>query len=290
MDSEQRGAHYGVKHHQVVSSGEIATVISQELNLPLALVHELIELGAVYLKGERVVDSQCSVGPGDYVRVHTTPRRFDLSFIQERDLIVFQNDDFIVVNKPSGVPVHATVDNKRENLVSYLQKKLATSIFVTHRLDNPTSGLLVLALNPQFQKVFNAKLRSGRVQKKYWARVSGEDLAEISTPKTLIHYMEPSPRAPKVVSREKRVGWYECRLRIENAQKMMSGFTDLEITLETGRTHQIRAQLSFEGYPILGDVMYGGAPDQPETIALKSYAISFDDYSFQLALTWQTRP
>lgn len=239
-------------------------------------MRELFELGALYTEKARLTDWSYLEHPHPgptYLRIHTTPRRYDLAEVKNwQDRVVFENENFLVFNKPAGIPCHPMVDNYTENILIELQKKKQTPLFLTHRLDRATSGLLLFAKTIEFQRSFNLLLATRRVHKHYKARV-------LKAPPwmpghELIHHMVPSPRAPKKLVATAEVGTQECRLRILEAE-------DVVLTLEliTGRTHQIRAQLSFEGFPIVGDKSYG-APSEPwgpEKIALQSFRIFFCD-------------
>ncbi len=127
----------------------------------------------------------------------------------------------------------------------------------------------------QSQSYFNQLRAEGRERKLYRAQVAGNYDGELE----LTHYMEPSPKAPKNVSRLAVPGWPACRLRILDSEYHSAlGVTDLVIELQTGRTHQIRSQLSSEGFPIIGDVMYGAKVENKPKYDhwhLQAYFLSF---------------
>lgn len=86
---------------------------------------ELLSLGAVYVNKVRVRQDTW-IAVGDYVRHHPKPRRFDIDCVAWRERVLFENEDFRILNKPAGVPVHATIDNARENLVHALEQATGT--------------------------------------------------------------------------------------------------------------------------------------------------------------------
>jgi 23S rRNA pseudouridine1911/1915/1917 synthase len=287
-----RGHNYGVKHFYASQEGGLLPVVNAALALGEQRVQELCSLGAIYLNEKRVISlAEANVKKGDYLRVHAEPRRYVLHDTDLAGLIYYENADFVVVNKPSGLPAHATVDNLTENMLSLLTQKMGIDLKITHRLDIATQGLMVLAKTSEFQSAFNEELRNSRIKKYYRATVQG-------VPKVgrLVHYMLPSPRAPKKVSRDLQPGWQMCALNILCVKSVFKDFSEIEIELETGRTHQIRAQLSHEGYPILGDVAYGGVSlleadrddmveelvSSSDKIALQAFRLKFFNYDFQL--------
>ncbi len=266
-----RGFEYGVRHIISPQSGLISDVLFSTLSLNLEESLNLVKLGAVYLQHKRIRQNAV-VNSGDYLRVHTKPRRFPGHDVQWAQRVLFSNDDLLVVNKVSGIPVHATVDNVQENIQAYLEKSLQLTLFLTHRLDVPTRGLLIYGKNREFQSAFNKMLIDRTLRKIYRARVHGQDLAI----GPLLHFMEPSPRAPKVVSREALPGWQECRLDILEVNPIPENQSEVLIELHTGRTHQIRAQLAHEGCPIVGDQAYGASKiSEDESIELQACELSF---------------
>ncbi len=269
-----RGFEYGVKHIISPPSGPEVVHLTEVLALTLDfhpdLTTELLNLGAIYIQNQRTLTNE-AVPPGTYIRVHSKPRRFPLPDENFNKRILFHNDHFILANKPSGLPVHASVDNIRENLLAYLEKELQQSLFVTHRLDVPTRGLIVYAKTKEFQSAFNKSLIAREIKKIYTARVlqpPGLGLMK--------HFMEISPRAPKKIDRIANPGWQECLLDILSKKKLHDDSYELRIQLHTGRTHQIRAQLGFENCPILGDHAYGAAKTENlDKIELEASELEF---------------
>ena len=166
-----------------------------------------------------------------------------------------------------------------ENVVEQLRTHLKREIWLTHRLDTSVSGLMVLAKTEKFQREFNSLLGSRNVRKFYRALVE-------RPPKTGLvrHYMSPEEKVPKKLSLETQKDWIECRLDIHEVKPWKSDegkdFWEVYLELQTGRTHQIRAQLSWIGSPILGDKMYRGRNRAGFTrshLALHSSRIEWSD-------------
>jgi len=228
----------------------------------------LIGFGAIYLDGIRVT-SDCLLSPGQYIRVHRDPRRFPVDGIDWLERIIHKHPDFIVVNKPAGIPVHATVDNQIENVVHQLRLAFGP-VYITHRLDTDVGGVMVFARTPEFQRRFNRLLMDRKVWKRYRALVT--TACDIGRH---IHYIAPERRSPKQVSAGPQPNWLECALRVISVNPVREAFA-VEIDLETGRTHQIRAQLAALGSPIIGDTAYGSLTPYPG-IALFSASITWPD-------------
>lgn len=264
------GFEYGVKHFFSSHAGLITEILfsSLKLNEPEAL--ELLNLGAIYLNHQRQTEN-IHITEQQLLRVHTKPRRYntDCNWLER---IVYENADFIVLNKPSQIPSHPSVDNRIENSLTQLASARKINLHITHRLDTLTSGLIVYAKNTEFVKNFNIQMQNQAVEKRYVALTENS----LPLPKKLIHYMQPSPRAPKKLSSSFIEDWAFCELEIVE-QKKKADFSWVKINLLTGRTHQIRSQLSEQGSPILGDRLYGAKGDfQNGSIALRACELRFN--------------
>lgn len=269
---------YQIAHLKVEKLSSLKFFLQKTLSLSETRYYELLKLGCIYKNHRRlnVESAEIELMPDETLRVHQNPRRFRKDLLKYPDCLFFECADFIIINKPSGLPVPPTVDNLQENLEQILSDMRHEQLYVTHRLDIATSGLIFFARTKDAQRKFNELLVNRKVKKLYRTFVSGEYLGE----KTLTHYMKPSPRAPKQVSIHEHLGWHECRLRI-TAQKFFSitNQTELNIELLTGRTHQIRAQLATEGHPVIGDRLYGDSTrlaEDHDRIRLQSYCLGFN--------------
>ncbi len=245
----------------------------------------LLEIGSIYVDEKRVY-TDIEVLPDSLVRVHRNPKRHPVQNIDWLSLIVENNDDFVVINKPYGVPTHPTVDNSMENVLFQLSKTLNHELLITHRLDSETTGLLLFAKNKKFQNVFNYLISNKMVQKKYRALTINKPEA-----KKYIHYIKPDKFVPKLVSQDPIEGWQICELIVEKVidVTLPNGQPGYESTIEliTGRTHQIRAQFTGINCPLFGDTLYGDEnSDYP--MGLKSFFLKFNwtnqnkEFSFQL--------
>jgi 23S rRNA pseudouridine1911/1915/1917 synthase len=262
--------------------------LQQRLDIPF-----LIELGAVYVNSTRAVGNPlCKTG--DIVRVHPDPKRYNKYRVNSRALVIDETDDFLLVMKPAGVPVHAALDNSKENLLHWLEQDLRLKLWNTHRLDVGTHGLLFFGKTKTWTARFQKALAEHQVKKTYRAGVEGQ-LALTPLPRTETHWMIDSLRQPKQVSAFEIANSKKCELGILQIEKVQSESQNAEnqqiltLNLITGRTHQIRAQLSSLGAPILGDSLYGStqkfAAHEWTTLAQDSWALACTEVSY-LGQTW----
>jgi 23S rRNA pseudouridine1911/1915/1917 synthase len=175
--------------------------------------------------------------------------------------VVYEDDDLLIVNKPSGLVVHPAAGHADGTLVNALlgrgEELVPRGIAgvqrpgIVHRLDRDTSGLLMVARSDAAQASLQAQLKARRVKKTYLALVEGVVAAAVGRIEAPIG-RDPARRTRMAVTpggRESTTG-YRVRERFD-------GWTLLELDLVTGRTHQIRVHLEAIGHPVAGDVMYG---------------------------------
>lgn len=174
--------------------------------------------------------------------------------------IIYEDEDIVVIDKPSGMVVHPAVGNRTGTLVNavlYHCKNLSgiggvLRPGVVHRLDKETSGVLVMAKNNEAHLKLADQFRNRTVQKVYLALIIGrmpKSEGEISAVigRHPHHRIKMKANAP--VGREAITQWKEI--------EVYPGASLLEVHPRTGRTHQIRVHLSEMGHPIVGDKMYG---------------------------------
>lgn len=274
------------RNFRTTSPGRALHAVAEALGSDHARAEALLRFGAVYVNRERLADDR-ALAAGDYVRVHAEPRRFPVDHVSWRSRVVHVTPEFVVVDKPPGVPVHATCDNAVENVAHAVSRELGCELHVVQRLDIATQGLFVLARTPAFRLRFNRLLADREVTKRYRALVP-----RALPPGELVHYMRPDERAPRVVDTEARDGWKRCVLCIDACEPAGDAFA-VTLTLHTGRTHQIRCQLAAVRAPILGDGLYGSDRPAPaelgrgEAIALQAFELAFLDERFRLPPPWR---
>lgn len=253
--------------HQIVNyEGRLLDWLKSEIGLDATF---LLQIGAVYVNRKRAVSDQ-NLKFGDYVRIHTKPRRFSSA---TRPRILYDMGEFCVVDKPCGLPIHPTLDNAVENVLSVLKAETKHNLYITQRLDVPTRGLVVFAKTLEFQKQFNSLLTRREVDKHYFALVKNPEKLSMGLK---VHFMERSLRSSKKVYESESPGLLRCELAIESIDHL-GPFGWVKIRLLTGRTHQIRAQMAALGSPLVGDGAYGDEEGEllPNSIGLCCQQIQF---------------
>ena len=175
--------------------------------------------------------------------------------------ILFEDNHLLVINKPSGVL--AQVDNTKDRSVLDIVKNIIkirdekpgkVYLGLVHRLDRPTSGVMVLAKTSKALSRLNKQFAEKTTSKTYWAIVSG---TAADTPTRLSHFLIRKQAQNKSYAHRKEVPNSKFSELIYTKKRDLDRYTLLEIELLTGRHHQIRAQLSAEGLIIKGDLKYG---------------------------------
>jgi len=241
------------------------------LTVNTAKISEWLEYGCIYVNGLRQ-RQDVEVRPGEVLRVHTRRKSFT-GHDNLRARIVCEEPEFLVLDKPSGLPTHPTLDNFLENAKVQLEVELGIPIYTTHRLDVPTQGLLLFAKTPAAQKSLNRAFSLRRVEKIY------RSINPRSVPLGRhVHYMDPLGRVPRHVQSEENPNWWRCELEVLHSEQLADDYWH-EIKLLTGKTHQIRAQMAHLGAPISGDHTYSGSGAEKtaaaERIALECFRLSF---------------
>lgn len=178
--------------------------------------------------------------------------------------ILWENDDFLIVNKPRGVLVHGK-NSLTEQVLQYLEGKLPPSLSFTpgplHRLDRNTSGILVFGKSLEGARRFSQALAEQTVQKTYLALVTGVLSASCTWEDALVRDHRISKTKKAIFSsNEKGKQAVTVVYPIAANTSFLGGLTLCAIQIHTGRTHQIRAQASFHEHPLLGDTKYQALP------------------------------
>lgn len=182
--------------------------------------------------------------------------------------VLFEDNHLIVVNKRPGDIVQGdkTGDLPLSEVVkAYIAEKYnkpgAVFLGVVHRLDRPTSGIVVFARTSKALARLNKMFAERETEKKYWAIVKN---LPSKTEDTLVHYLVRNPKQNKSYAHLNEVPGSKLAKLSYTLLKNLNNYFLLEIILETGRHHQIRSQLSAIDCPIKGDLKYGFNRSNPD--------------------------
>ena len=189
--------------------------------------------------------------------------------------IIFENEEFIVINKPSGL-LTIPSDNEKGRTAyrmvnDYVQQKDKHSrIFVVHRLDEDTSGVLMFAKNPKIKDILQKNWSDIVLERGYYAVVEGKMEKQSAT---LVNYLKENTLNLMYVTNDK-VNGKKC---ITNYKVIKSNddYSLLDIDIETGRKNQIRVQLGHIGHHVVGDDKYGEPADPLKRLGLHAYKLKF---------------
>ena len=169
--------------------------------------------------------------------------------------IIFEDDDIIIINKQPGLVVHPGAGNQTGTLVNALlhhdeELRFLPRAGIVHRLDKDTSGIMVVTKNEFSYLNLVSQLKERKVNRHYLAIVVGEPLSGLTI-------NEPIGRHPKLRTKQAVTEAGKEAITNFKIKERLGGYTLLNVSLETGRTHQIRVHLAFINFPILGDSVYG---------------------------------
>jgi 23S rRNA pseudouridine1911/1915/1917 synthase len=226
-------------------------------------VQKLISEGRL-TAGGRTLRSNALVEAGTELRLDV-PEPVAAAPIAQPEIdvpVIFEDDDLLIVDKPSGLVVHPAAGHASGTLVNALLGRGGPDSYggiagvrrpgIVHRLDRDTSGLLMVAKNDLAQASLMAQLKARRIKKTYLALVQGSVAAAVGRVEAPIG-RDPKHRIRMAVVADGRPATTGYRVR-----ERFTAWTLLELDLVTGRTHQIRVHLDAIGHPVAGDPIYGG--------------------------------
>jgi len=238
-------------------------------------MQRLIEQGDIRVDG-RPVKATHHPRAGEKIEIHWPDARPATAQPQEIPLdILFEDDDLLVLNKPPGMVVHPSAGHEANTLVNALLHHCAGQLSgiggvarpgIVHRLDQETSGCLVIAKNDPTHLALSAQFAGRAVEKIYHAIVCGAVTPEQGDIRAAIARHPTHRKRMAVTDGRGREAWtgYRVLERLREA-------TLVEALLHTGRTHQIRVHFKHLGFPLVGDATYGNRQNKRLT-ELTGYA------------------
>ncbi len=263
--------------------------------LPNALVQKYFRLKRFKVNG-KAVKGEYRLAFGDVLQLYINDEFFQKSSSETAYLTItkpqifplYEDEHLILLHKPAGMLVHHDNSGEKNNLLSHLQAYLyekkewkpreehSFAPALCHRIDRNTSGIVIAAKTAEALRVMNEKIKDHEVKKEYLAIVHGY------LPKAqgkLSHFLLRDSTKKQVYVYDQATGGAKTAVTHYDVLEERRGLSLLRCTLETGRTHQIRAQLAHVGYPLLGDGKYGEEQkDKPygkKGQALCAYRVTF---------------
>lgn len=179
--------------------------------------------------------------------------------------ILYQDDDLVAVNKPAGLLVHRSAIDRHETrfLMQTVRDQLGRRVYPVHRLDKPTSGIVVMALNSETARLLTEQFAQGGVKKEYLAVVRGytDERGVIDYPlkEKLDAMTDRKARRDKptqeAITKYQRLATVELPYPVGRYQT--ARYSMLKVMPKTGRKHQIRRHMKHIFHPIVGDTTYG---------------------------------
>lgn len=264
--------------NQEAAQTRVDVFLTQQLEgFSRTAIQKLIIEGRVGVNAKPIKPHHC-LRAGDEVSIEL-PVKQESSLSAENIVldIVYEDEDVIVINKPSGMVVHPGAGNTTGTLVNALlsHTKELSSINkerpgIVHRLDKETSGLLVVAKNNPTHLALAKQFRKHSIKRRYIALVQGQVTFKEGVIDAPIG-RHPFQKKKMAVSFDSRTKEAQTNYRV---LKRFPAFSLVELFPKTGRTHQLRVHLAYLEHPILGDSKYGNKDDFPR-LALHAKDLGF---------------
>lgn len=253
----------------------VKEVLKAEFSMSDRLLLKLKKLDKIYLNG-KVTSVNHSIVENDLIECHLDYDEDNSNIVPTKISIniIYEDEAYLVVNKPAGIPVHPSMDHYTDSLANgvifyFNQIGLKKKIRPVNRLDKDTSGIVIFAKNEYIQECLIKQMKNKQFIKKYIAIVNGN-----------LDNLEGIINAP--IARKENSIIERCvsetgdtAITHYKVLKRNDNFDVIECILETGRTHQIRVHFAYLGHSLLSDTLYGVSSPLINRQALHAYEVEF---------------
>ena len=247
----------------VEKEGELLDYLYKNIDMPKKRIKQYLTHGSIFVNNNRTTQYNYKLIPGMNIVIDTDNKnKKELPFN-----ILFEDEHIIVVNKPSGLLTIATAKEKDKTLYHIVREYLVSKnrnarVFIVHRLDKDTSGIVVLAKDEKTKNKLQENWNEYVSLREYVAVVHGklkkeEDriVQRLKETKTNLVYISRNDEGKEAITNYKVI-------------KENDGYSELSIKIETGRKNQIRVAMATIGNPIVGDKKYGDPKDKESRLFL----------------------
>lgn len=219
-------------------------------------------------------------------------KKLDFLYASSTLDIVYEDENIILIDKKQGVIVHEDKENSVDTLINRLKKYLyekgeynpetenSFAPALCNRIDRNTGGIVIAAKNAQTLRIINQKIKDREIKKLYLCLVKG--IPKIKS-QTLTAYLKKDEKLNKVFISDQKQNDNKTIITKYTVLSSKNNYSLVEVDLLTGRTHQIRAHMSYIGYPLVGDGKYG-CNNKDNLKGFKYQAL----YSYKLLFDFQT--
>lgn len=272
-----------IRHHSlshvVEGDGRLDSVVSSELGIQRS-VFSLPSI--VILLNGRAVRKSAKVHPGDKISLEYDEEVFEGLDAEDIPLaVIYEDESILVIDKPQGMVVHPGAGVHSGTLVNALLSRYGEDFAasdderpgIVHRLDKDTSGVMVIARTASALEALQIQFSSHDAEKHYKAIAKGVFPELHGFIESNIERDPKDRKKFRATDRPDRGRYAKTEFTVE---RILSGYTLLDVRIHTGRTHQIRVHLRSEGHPILGDPIYGISDPRYREATLMLHAFSLD--------------
>ncbi len=260
------------------SNERIDKYLSNNTSLSRTLISKMIDSEFIKVNDKKTKNNY-KVKDGDKISIDETYQVEQDILPEKMDLdIVYEDDDIMVINKPSGMVVHPGNGNYSHTLVNglmYYTNNLSdvngeVRPGIVHRIDKDTSGLIIVAKNNKAHEILSKYFQDKSITRKYIALLKGELNTDSATIDAPIGRSDVDRKKMAVTSKNSKNAVSHLKVL-----KRYKGYTLVEFKLDTGRTHQIRVHANYIGHPLYNDPVYTNDKCSEFGQFLHSYSMDF---------------